>query len=98
MIVRLVQTSLTVSLSTIQHTTAPSLPPIVLSTISWCLAETGLRSQWPLRHLLLTPQHQRNHLEWCRSQSSCLPSDWHRIVFNDKFRFTLEADDHCLRA
>ncbi|GFX64635.1 transposable element Tcb2 transposase [Trichonephila clavipes] len=35
-----------------------------------------------------------NHLEWCRSRSSWLPSDWHRIVFSDESRFTLEADDH----
>ncbi|KFM68158.1 Transposable element Tcb1 transposase, partial [Stegodyphus mimosarum] len=47
-----------------------------------------------LRCLPLTPQHLRSRLEWCRSRSSWLPSDWHRIVFSDESHFTLEADDH----
>lgn len=97
MIVRQARTAPTVSLSTIQRTTASSIPPVVPSTISRRLAKAGLRSQRPLRRLPLTPQHRRSRLEWCRSRSSWLPSDWHRIVFSDESRFTLAADDHRLR-
>ncbi|GFU64436.1 hypothetical protein TNCV_3948031 [Trichonephila clavipes] len=53
-----------------------SLPPVVLSTISRLLAQTGLRSNRPLRRLPLTPQYQRNRLEWCQSPLSWLPSDY----------------------
>ncbi|GFV62949.1 uncharacterized protein TNCV_4410131 [Trichonephila clavipes] len=48
----------------------------------------------PLRRLCLTPQHLRNHLDWCRIRSSWLQSGRHCIVFRDVFHFTLESDDH----
>ncbi|GFX19243.1 hypothetical protein TNCV_3013871 [Trichonephila clavipes] len=57
--------------------------PMVPSIISRGLAEAWFRSQWPLRRLPLTTQHRRNRLEWYCSQSSWLPSDWHRIEFNE---------------
>ncbi|GFT10157.1 hypothetical protein TNCV_1115801 [Trichonephila clavipes] len=34
--------------------------------------------------LPLTPQHRRNHLEWCRSKTSWLSSDKHLIVFSSR--------------
>ncbi|GFT43055.1 transposable element Tcb2 transposase [Trichonephila clavipes] len=97
MIVRQARTAPTVSLSTIQRTTASSVPLVLPSTISRHLVEAKLRSQRLLRHLLLTPQHRRNCLEWCHRRSSWLPSDWHCIVFSDKSCFTFEVDDHRLR-
>ncbi|GFV30345.1 transposable element Tcb2 transposase [Trichonephila clavipes] len=69
----------------------------VSSTVSRRLAEAGLHSQWPLGRLPLIPQHWRNHLEWCRSQSSWLSSDRHCIVFSSESRFTLEEHGHRLR-
>ncbi|GFT31499.1 hypothetical protein TNCV_609031 [Trichonephila clavipes] len=85
MVVRLARTAPTISLPTIHRTTASSLSPMAPSTFSWRFAEVGLCLRWPLRHL--TPQHR---LEGFRSQSGWLPN---RIVFNNKSRFTLEADD-----
>ncbi|GFX14363.1 uncharacterized protein TNCV_1768571 [Trichonephila clavipes] len=41
-------------------------------------------------------EYRQNRLKRCRSQPSCLLSDWHRKVFSDKSRFPLEADDHRL--
>ncbi|GFS63014.1 transposable element Tc1 transposase [Trichonephila clavipes] len=73
-----------------------SIHPVVPSTISLRLAEVLLHSQWSLRRLPLTQQHRRNHLTWGHSQSSYLPSDWHRIVFSEETRFSLEADEHHL--
>ncbi|GFW34595.1 hypothetical protein TNCV_952231 [Trichonephila clavipes] len=74
-----------------------SMHLVVPSAISRFLAETRLRSQRSLRRLALTAQHHWNRLKWCRGQSSWLPSDWHRIVLNDEFNFTLVADDLHLR-
>ncbi|KFM68969.1 hypothetical protein X975_20777, partial [Stegodyphus mimosarum] len=54
--------------------------------------QAGLRSQRPL-----TPQHRRSRLEWRRSPSSWLPSDWHRIVFSDEAPLALEADGQSVR-
>ncbi|GFU70399.1 transposable element Tcb2 transposase [Trichonephila clavipes] len=88
------RTTPTVSLSTIQRTIASLLSPVVLSTLSRHLAEARLHSQRPLRRLPLAPQHRRNRLQGCRSQSSCLPSDCHLISFNDESSFTFKADDH----
>ncbi|GFT95257.1 transposable element Tcb2 transposase [Trichonephila clavipes] len=79
-------------MSTIQCTTASSIPPVVPSTISQFLAEVVLCSQRPLRCLPLTLQHRRDCLQWCCSRSSWLPSDWHHIVFSDESHLTVEAD------
>ncbi|GFV28680.1 hypothetical protein TNCV_3986301 [Trichonephila clavipes] len=49
MIIRQARTAPMASLSTVQRTSASSLPPLVPSTISRRLAEAGLRSQRSLR-------------------------------------------------
>ncbi|KFM73879.1 Transposable element Tcb2 transposase, partial [Stegodyphus mimosarum] len=97
MTVRQARTVPTVSYSTIQLITATFIPSVVPSTISRRLSEAVLLSHRPFRRLPLTPQHRLSPLYWCRSQSSWLPSDWHRMVFSDESRFTLEADDHRVR-
>ncbi|KFM66749.1 Transposable element Tcb2 transposase, partial [Stegodyphus mimosarum] len=97
MIVRQARNAQTVTLSTIQHITATSIPPVVPYTISRHLFDAGLRSQRPFKRLPLTPQNRWSCLEWCRSQSSWVASDWHRTVFSNESRFTLEADDHRVR-
>ncbi|GFY21956.1 transposable element Tcb2 transposase [Trichonephila clavipes] len=71
--------------------------PVAPSTISRRLAEPELPLQRPLRRLPLTTKYQRNRLQWCRSQSLWLPSDWHHIIFSDESLFTFEAADHRLR-
>ncbi|GFS58983.1 transposable element Tc1 transposase [Trichonephila clavipes] len=58
----------------------------------------GLEGQDVRIRLTLIPRHQQNRLQWCSSRLSLLPSDRHRIVFSDGFSFTVEADDHRLRA
>ncbi|GFX48826.1 hypothetical protein TNCV_902081 [Trichonephila clavipes] len=64
---RMIRAAPTVSLSTIQNITSSSITPfphsVVHSTVSRYLSEVGLRSQWSLRRLTLTPQHRRNRLE-----------------------------------
>ncbi|GFT16827.1 hypothetical protein TNCV_1334191 [Trichonephila clavipes] len=74
-IVRKAGTVSTVSLSTIQCTTAFSTSPMAPSTISRRLAERGLRLRRPLRRRPLTPKHRRNRRESYHSRSLQFPSD-----------------------
>ncbi|GFX65349.1 hypothetical protein TNCV_3168961 [Trichonephila clavipes] len=106
MIVRQVQTTPTVSLSSTRRTTSSSLQPRgIYSSVSQTVgrtplgtfAEAGLHWQPPLRHLPLTLQHAHTRLEWCRRQSSWLPPDWPCTVFHDESCITLKADDHRLK-
>ncbi|GFW31612.1 transposable element Tcb2 transposase [Trichonephila clavipes] len=92
MIVLQARIASTVLLSTIQRTTASSIPPAVPSIISRRLVDAVLRSQWPLKRLPLIPKYRQHRLQWCRSRSSWLQSNWHHIVFSNEFRFNLEAE------
>ncbi|GFX49980.1 HTH_Tnp_Tc3_2 domain-containing protein [Trichonephila clavipes] len=55
--------------------------------------ETTVRSRRPLRRLPLTPHHRQCRLDFCRPRATWSVTDWRRVIFSDKSRFSLSADD-----
>ncbi|GFX95279.1 transposable element Tcb2 transposase [Trichonephila clavipes] len=61
--------------------------PMSSQTIRRHLDEGHLGSRHPLRLLLLTPTHQRLHLEWCCARRNWTAAVWNQVVFSDESRF-----------
>ncbi|KFM67742.1 Transposable element Tc1 transposase, partial [Stegodyphus mimosarum] len=80
----------------LQHVQDTLDVPVSTRTISRRLVERGLHSRHPLRRLLLTPQHRRQRLEWCRTGAMWM-TEWRNVVFSDESRFRLSSDSRRIR-
>ena len=55
----------------------------IKETIHRRLADSGIRSQRPLKHLPLVPHHEQCQLDFCQLWANWCVTDWRRGIFSD---------------
>ncbi|GFV92771.1 transposable element Tcb2 transposase [Trichonephila clavipes] len=77
-----------------RHTTQATGRPISRFTVARRLHGGGLFARRPVRCVPLTPAHRRRRSLWCREHRNWRDSEWGRVLFTDKNRFSLSSDSH----
>lgn len=91
--------STTVSLSSIRYNCLMYMDQVISwLTICGQLADFELRFGHPLKPFPLTLLHRQCHLDRCWYQISWTVFDLGSILLSDESRFSLHADDTCIRA
>lgn len=62
-------------------------------TIRRRITASGLRSHRPFRGIVLTPNHRRLRLQWCRQHRRLTLAQWNKVLVSDECRFLLQKVD-----
>lgn len=71
--------------------------PFSLRTAHRRLLCAGLHARRPLKRTPLTVRHRMNRKDWCKDRIALTADYWHKILWSDESRFSLEFADGRIR-